>query len=207
MTQSERATCERIKRRGPHHPLTRDSILLRVGAIQRALSMDEVSINMESNARLRDSWGDHSPMSDFHTANQNLQSQLYPPQPPNSDQRRRPRTCVPVLQRAAGQRMTNTQRGRAVSTAPAATRRHHAFKKAQPNDVHRPITKMSGLDKSATVEPQGDRPECCSKNRSRLPALPPFRQRRGFQLLPEMQQEELTHRGKIIRLGSPKVLQ
>uniref|UniRef100_UPI0037E8EB47 F-box and WD repeat domain containing protein 10B n=1 Tax=Semicossyphus pulcher TaxID=241346 RepID=UPI0037E8EB47 len=86
---SEKATSERMKKRGLHHPLTRDSILLRVSAMQRAQSKDEVSINMESNARLRDSWGPHTSETLIkptkHTCNASLQ---------------RPKTCVPILKRA-----------------------------------------------------------------------------------------------------------
>ncbi|XP_008293454.1 F-box/WD repeat-containing protein 10, partial [Stegastes partitus] len=54
---SEKAASERMKKRGPHHPLTRDCLLLRVNAIQKARCTDEASVNMERNARLRDSWG------------------------------------------------------------------------------------------------------------------------------------------------------
>lgn len=57
LTLSERAAGERIKKRGLHHPLTRDSLLLRVGALQRARSGDEAGVNMQRNAALRDSWG------------------------------------------------------------------------------------------------------------------------------------------------------
>ncbi|KAM6896969.1 F-box/WD repeat-containing protein 10 [Xenentodon cancila] len=100
--RSEKATRERIRKRGPHHPLTRDAILLRVGAIQRALRVDEVSRNMESNARLRDSWGGHSPQDslqpDVNAAKLNLQCQRCPPQPPRHH--RRPKTCVPILKPA-----------------------------------------------------------------------------------------------------------
>ncbi|XP_028264592.1 CMT1A duplicated region transcript 1 protein [Parambassis ranga] len=54
---SEKAARERMRKRGPHHPPTRDAILLRLNAIQKARCTDQASINMENNARLRDSWG------------------------------------------------------------------------------------------------------------------------------------------------------
>ncbi|XP_073345288.1 F-box and WD repeat domain containing protein 10B [Pagrus major] len=95
---SEKATCERIKKRGLHHPLTRDSIVLRVNAIQRAQCTDEVSINMERNARLRDSWGPRTSQDPlWHT---------------HDGQHRRAKTCVPILKRAVSQNVT-VQQGRA----------------------------------------------------------------------------------------------
>uniref|UniRef100_A0A8C6SA46 F-box and WD repeat domain containing 10 n=1 Tax=Neogobius melanostomus TaxID=47308 RepID=A0A8C6SA46_9GOBI len=66
VTLSEKATTERIKKRGPHHPPTRDSTLLKINAIQRATCMDEVALNMQRNARLRDDWG--SPASSIKLA-------------------------------------------------------------------------------------------------------------------------------------------
>uniref|UniRef100_A0A3B4UGY0 F-box and WD repeat domain containing 10 n=1 Tax=Seriola dumerili TaxID=41447 RepID=A0A3B4UGY0_SERDU len=105
---SEKATCERMKKRGLHHPLTRDSILLRVSAIQRAQCTDEVSINMECNARLRDSWGPRMTQDPLHSDIQALKH-------------RRAKTCVHILQRGTSQTITNTD----VTTAPDTTRRHH----------------------------------------------------------------------------------
>ncbi|KAG7227684.1 hypothetical protein INR49_029445 [Caranx melampygus] len=119
---SEKATCERIKKRGPHHPPTRNSILLRVGAIQRAQGVDEVSVNMECNARLRDSWGPHTPQdplrSDTQALKKSLHTQICPPQHAHH---RRAKTCVPILKRGASQSVThNTD----ATTAPDTTRRH-----------------------------------------------------------------------------------
>ncbi|KAJ0016167.1 hypothetical protein NQD34_014457 [Periophthalmus magnuspinnatus] len=56
MSQSENAASVRIQKRGPHHPPTRDYILLKVNATQKAELMDEVGLNMEHNAKLRDDW-------------------------------------------------------------------------------------------------------------------------------------------------------
>uniref|UniRef100_A0AAV2LFK4 F-box domain-containing protein n=1 Tax=Knipowitschia caucasica TaxID=637954 RepID=A0AAV2LFK4_KNICA len=53
---SEKATSARIKRRGPHHPLNTDCIMLKLNAAQKARTTDEAAINMELNARLRDDW-------------------------------------------------------------------------------------------------------------------------------------------------------
>ncbi|XP_028332504.1 F-box/WD repeat-containing protein 10 [Gouania willdenowi] len=62
VVMSERAMCERVKKRGPHHPRTRDSMLLTVSAIQREQRMDEVSLNTKSNSRLGYSWGSQDPI-------------------------------------------------------------------------------------------------------------------------------------------------
>ncbi|CAL8302794.1 unnamed protein product [Lota lota] len=59
---SERAASERVKKRGPHHRLTTDRILLKVNAIQQAHGGGgEAALNMEHNARLRDAWGSPPP--------------------------------------------------------------------------------------------------------------------------------------------------
>ncbi|KAM9336934.1 F-box and WD repeat domain containing protein 10B [Symphorus nematophorus] len=176
---SEKATNERVKRRGLHHPLTRDYILLRVNAIQRAQCTDEVSINMESNARLRDSWGPQDALK------QNLQTHIHPTHegPP-----RRAKTCVPILKRRdVSQNMTNTIQSR-----------------AQPRsaDTHRTIRRMS-------VFTEGPRaPECrltrslsylegSMKTSTSLPSVSPVgpcREQRGFRML------------KVTQLGKKKDL-
>ncbi|KAM4526365.1 F-box and WD repeat domain containing protein 10B [Fundulus diaphanus] len=126
--QSERAACERMRKRGPHHPPTGDAMLLRMGASQRALCADEVSLNMENNARLRDSWGP-STLSD---PKQNLQSRLCPQQP-SHDGDRRAKSCLPTLKRAVSQNMTYKPRRREVSTAPNSPKRHHSPHTTQPD--------------------------------------------------------------------------
>ncbi|XP_072229389.1 F-box and WD repeat domain containing protein 10B [Leuresthes tenuis] len=184
--QSERATCERMKKRGPHHPLTRDSILLRVGAIQRLLCMDEVSVNMESNARLRDSWGARTPpdLLQSDTEKQNTQTQLCPLQPTHDGHHRRPKTCAPVLKKAVSQNMKNTPRTRDVFSAP-----RNEIKKAHSHsdNIHGPNKRMSGFSKNATVGLHLPNPECCIETRPSLPALLPFRGRGGFRPLPVTQ--------------------
>ncbi|CAG5904005.1 unnamed protein product [Menidia menidia] len=121
LMQSEKATGERMKKRGPHHRLSRDSILLRVGAMQRMLRMDEVSINMESNARLRDSWGPPDAQK------QQAQTQL---PLAHGGRHRRPNTCVPILKKASRENGTSTARTRDVSTAPDAAKRYFPIKRA-----------------------------------------------------------------------------
>uniref|UniRef100_A0A3Q0RLE4 F-box and WD repeat domain containing 10 n=1 Tax=Amphilophus citrinellus TaxID=61819 RepID=A0A3Q0RLE4_AMPCI len=101
---SEKAASERIKKRGLHHPLTQDCIHLRVNAVQTAHRTEEASINMESNARLRDSWGPHT-------------------ERPHDGHPSRAKTCVPVVKRAVTQNMTKKPQGRDVSTALGTTRR------------------------------------------------------------------------------------
>ncbi|KAK2820629.1 hypothetical protein Q5P01_023588 [Channa striata] len=119
---SEKATCKRIKKRGPHHPPTRDSILLTVNSIQRAQCMDEITINMEFNARLRDSWGHDPLLSDLRADMQTLQQWRT-----RDDQPRRAKTCVPLLKRPITQNIQNTLKKRDVTTAPHTTRRQPPF--------------------------------------------------------------------------------
>uniref|UniRef100_A0A671YGM8 F-box and WD repeat domain containing 10 n=1 Tax=Sparus aurata TaxID=8175 RepID=A0A671YGM8_SPAAU len=99
---SEKAARERVKKRGLHHPLTRDSIVLRVNAIQRAQRTDEVSINMERNARLRDSWGPRK--------SQEPQTQISPLWHTHDGQHRRAQTCAPILKRSERKTERKTER-------------------------------------------------------------------------------------------------
>lgn len=136
---SEKATSERIKKRGLHHPLTRDSILLRVNAIQRARCTDEVSINMEWNARLRDSWGPHTLQEPLHADLQPLKHKLHicPLWHSHDDHPRRAKSCVPTV-KTVSQNITNTLGKRPVTTAPDTMRRCRlcsCSKTAQPQNV------------------------------------------------------------------------
>ncbi|XP_039991368.1 F-box/WD repeat-containing protein 10 [Xiphias gladius] len=185
---SEKATCERMKKRGLHHPPTRDYILLRVSAIQRAQCTDEVSINMERNARLRDSWGPHAPQDPLHSdipaPKESLRTQICPRRQTLDGRPRRARTCVPILTRGASQNMTDTD----VTTAPDTTRRlHHCSfsKKAQPPsaDPQRAIKRVGAFTTSAKEGPQAPgcmltrsqpNPEHCIKTSASLPKISPF---------------------------------
>ncbi|XP_044035328.1 F-box/WD repeat-containing protein 10 [Siniperca chuatsi] len=198
---SEKATNERMKRRGLHHPLTRDSILLRVNAIQKAQCTDEVSINMERNAKLRDSWGPHTSQdplhSDLQALKQSQQTQICPLWHTHDVHPRRAKTCVPILKRAVSQNMTNTIQERDVPNVPDTTTRHHPClfsKKAQPRsaDTHRAIKRVSGLTTWATEGPRAPacmlmrslpNPECSMKTSTSLPRISPvgpFREQGGF---------------------------
>ncbi|XP_035997984.1 F-box/WD repeat-containing protein 10 isoform X3 [Fundulus heteroclitus] len=179
--QSERAACERMRKRGPHHPPTGDAMLLRVGAIQRALCADEVSINMENNARLRDSWGPCDPKQD-------LQSRLCPQQP-SRDGGRRAKSCVPTLKRAVSRNMTYKPRRREVSTAPNSPKRHRSPHTTQPDRGKTLIAvkRMDGLSRCVT---EGPRPESCCEGSTARPALRLSRELGGFRLFPAMQLED-----------------
>lgn len=188
---SEKATSERIKKRGLHHPLTRDSILLRVSAIQRAQCMDEVSTNMEHNARLRDSWGPHTSQDLLPTDLQSLKQSLHVCplwHSHDQDHPRRAKTCVPLLKKAASQTVTNTLRERHVTTAPDTMRRHHpclCSKKAQPQNVatHTAITRVGTFSTSAKERLRAPEimltrsllnPEYCIKTSTSLPRINTF---------------------------------
>ncbi|KAM4691176.1 F-box and WD repeat domain containing protein 10B [Rhinophrynus dorsalis] len=54
---SEEATLQRMRKRGPHTPMTTDQMLLKVNAIHQSQKSNELGSNMEYNMRLRDVWG------------------------------------------------------------------------------------------------------------------------------------------------------
>ncbi|XP_059387548.1 F-box and WD repeat domain containing protein 10B isoform X2 [Carassius carassius] len=60
LSQSERAARDRVRKRGPHHPMTQDLILLRTSSAQQGQCSDLARSNMELNARVRDAWGPDS---------------------------------------------------------------------------------------------------------------------------------------------------
>ncbi|XP_073774898.1 F-box and WD repeat domain containing protein 10B isoform X11 [Danio rerio] len=57
LSRSEKAVRERVRKRGPHHPVTPERILLRAGSSQQGHNSDPARSNMELNARVRDAWG------------------------------------------------------------------------------------------------------------------------------------------------------
>uniref|UniRef100_A0A3P8SDP4 Uncharacterized protein n=1 Tax=Amphiprion percula TaxID=161767 RepID=A0A3P8SDP4_AMPPE len=169
---SEKAASERMMKRGPHHPLTRDYILLKVNALQKAQCVDEVGINMERNARLRDSWGPQ-------TTQDPLKERL--PQHTDDVLHRKVKTCIPTMKQTISQNMT----GRNVSTAPATTRKHQPPIQPHSVNTHRPIKTVDGLIRSATVAPQT--PDCMRsrsnpKTGSSLPWINPFNERGGLRV-------------------------
>ncbi|XP_069606722.1 F-box and WD repeat domain containing protein 10B isoform X1 [Ranitomeya imitator] len=54
---SESAVLQRMKQRGPHTPMSPNQILLKVSTIKNLQKMDTISLNMEHNCRIRDTWG------------------------------------------------------------------------------------------------------------------------------------------------------
>lgn len=68
LSQSEKAARDRVRKRGPHHPVTPDLVLLKASSSQQNLCMDKARSNMELNARVRDAWGpDLSRETSFQT--------------------------------------------------------------------------------------------------------------------------------------------
>lgn len=176
MTLSEKATNARIKKRGLHHPLTRDSIVLRVNAIQKAQCVDEVSINMEYNASLRDSWGPHT--SQDHLK-QSPQTQTHPQWHTHTGHLRRAKTCVPILNRPVSQNISNT---------------------IQSADTHRANKRASRSTTCPTEWPRppecmlmSPNPECHVKTSTGLPRISPvrpIREQEEFRLLTATQLED-----------------
>ncbi|XP_053541267.1 F-box and WD repeat domain containing protein 10B isoform X2 [Ictalurus punctatus] len=57
MTLSERAVQERVRKRGPHQPITTAQVLLKVRPSSQTESKDLATSNMELNATVQDAWG------------------------------------------------------------------------------------------------------------------------------------------------------
>lgn len=57
MTQSERAVRERVRKRGPHQPITTTQVLLKVHPSRQPECKDLATSNMELNAAVLDAWG------------------------------------------------------------------------------------------------------------------------------------------------------
>lgn len=57
MTLSETAVRERVKKRGPHQPITTTRVLLKVRPSHQPECKDLATSNMELNATVRDAWG------------------------------------------------------------------------------------------------------------------------------------------------------
>ncbi|KAK3529490.1 hypothetical protein QTP70_031730 [Hemibagrus guttatus] len=57
MTPSERAVRERVRKRGPHQPITTTQVLLKVRPNRQTECKDLATSNMELNATVRDAWG------------------------------------------------------------------------------------------------------------------------------------------------------
>lgn len=177
-----------MKRRGLHHPLTQDFILLKVGAIQKAQCTGEISVNMEHNARLRDSWGPQGllqPHSEALEHSRNTQS--CPLWDTREGHPTRVKTCVPIVKRAASQNMTS---GMQNETVPRS------------GDAHGTVETGSGVATWASEGPQAaeqelmrsltDLESCLSGIN---PAGPPTEQT-GFRLLTVTQQGGWVQAGR-----------
>lgn len=57
MSLSEKAVQGRVRKRGPHHPITTSQVLLRVRPSCQGECKDPATSNMELNAAVRDAWG------------------------------------------------------------------------------------------------------------------------------------------------------
>lgn len=126
---SERAASERMKKRGLHHPLMTEHIVLKVNTIQKARCSDEAGINMECNARLRDAWGSPppqdpspSPHLDVHPNLRSSQalkrsSQAQKHLPCHRIVTSTTKTYTPILNRSFDKNMRNNLNSRDITSA------------------------------------------------------------------------------------------
>lgn len=61
LTRSEKAVKDRVKKRGPHQPITPQHVLLKVNSTHQPQGSDQAGANMKLNARVRDAWGSPLP--------------------------------------------------------------------------------------------------------------------------------------------------
>lgn len=160
-----------MKRRGPHHPLTCDAILLRVNAINKAQCTDEASVNMQRNAQLRDSWGPRRPpdplQPDLQALQKSTRTHRYPPWEGEA-RSRRVKTCVPVLKRTVRQSLMNRAQSRSIGTCRAirtasgfttsATEGKSRLMRSPPN-IEASIKASTTLCRSRPVGPSGEKTE------------------------------------------------
>lgn len=158
-----------MKRRGPHHPLTCDCILLRVNAINKAQCTDEASVNMQRNAQLRDSWGPQDPLqADLQALQRSTHTHRYPPWE-GECHARRAKTCVPVLKRTARQSMmnraqshcndTHRDRIRTASGFPTSVTDRKSRLMRSPPNIEASIKTSTTLCRSSPVGPSGAKTE------------------------------------------------
>lgn len=149
MTQSQKPKSEQIKRKGPHHPPTRDS-LIGVNASQKAQCTEEDTINMQSSARVQDSSGSRTPQG---PGKNRPHTHGGPLQDTREVQPSRAKTCGPVGPRRAPTHSADTLK---------ATKRVAGF---TISGEGRP---MRGLN----------HPESCMKSGSSFPRISPERSSR-----------------------------
>ncbi|KAL0983783.1 hypothetical protein UPYG_G00132750 [Umbra pygmaea] len=85
VTSSEKAVMERVKKRGPHHSVTSERILLKVNPTHPPTANDQARANMELNARVRDAWGSPPALSP-HDQKSDPEPQAPSPPPAPSQQ-------------------------------------------------------------------------------------------------------------------------
>ncbi|XP_029934212.1 CMT1A duplicated region transcript 1 protein [Myripristis murdjan] len=179
---SERAASERMKKRGLHHPLMTEHILLKVNTIQKARCSDEAGMNMECNARLRDAWGSPppqepspSPHLDVHPnlrSSQSLKrsSQAQKHLPCHRIVTSTTKTYTPILNRSFDKNMRNNLNSRDITSAvsdvtirlthPSVCLRepHHCLvsERTLPrrSDTQEPFRKVGAFTTSAKEGPQ-----------------------------------------------------
>ncbi|XP_035657132.1 F-box and WD repeat domain containing protein 10B isoform X2 [Oncorhynchus keta] len=62
LTRSEKAVKDRVKKRGPHRPVTPQHVLLKVNSTHQPQGSDQAGANMNLNAQVRDAWGSPPPL-------------------------------------------------------------------------------------------------------------------------------------------------
>ncbi|XP_016427660.1 CMT1A duplicated region transcript 1 protein [Sinocyclocheilus rhinocerous] len=203
LSQSEKAARDRVRKRGPHHPMTQDLILLRTSSAQQGRYSDLARSNMELNARVRDAWGpDSSKEPSFQTTTKKT-SEIHTPftthsvdlSPQSSSQSRQ--TCfTPHSLPKQSQRSFKVVRPRTNQTGPLNTTSSEDGKTPQ-----RLFMRRTSMPTHCNEDF-----EMTNKSSSYHVPLNPFREHGDFQLRTDTQLEayiqECTRQQQIHKHGS-----
>lgn len=203
LSRSEKAARDRVRKRGPHHPMTQDLILLRTSSTQQGQYSDLARSNMELNARVRDAWGpDSSKEPSFQTTTKTT-SKIHTPftthsvdlSPQNSSQSRQ--TCfTPHSLPKQSQRSFKVVRSRTNKIGPLNT--------TSPEDGKTPQRLF--MRRTSMPTHCNEDFEVTNKTSSYHVPLNPFREHGDFQLRTDTQLEayiqECTKQQQIHKHGS-----
>uniref|UniRef100_A0A8C7F676 Uncharacterized protein n=1 Tax=Oncorhynchus kisutch TaxID=8019 RepID=A0A8C7F676_ONCKI len=164
LTRSEKAVKDRVKKRGPHRPVTSQHVLLKVNSTHQPQGSDQAGANMNLNAQVRDAWGSPPPLP-VQGMDPEPHASLFPPttpkQSPQSQSQKAPagpshqvlqhgmtKTYVPLMTRTLDLNLRQSLDSREIcssSPSPAVMR---------PHTSHPASTQRTPCPKSEKKRPQ-----------------------------------------------------
>ncbi|XP_043109355.1 CMT1A duplicated region transcript 1 protein [Puntigrus tetrazona] len=190
LSRSEKAARERVRKRGPHHPMTQDLILLRTSSAQQGQYSDLARSNMELNARVRDAWGPDSSKEPSFRNTTKKNPEIHSPFTTHSIDLR--------LQSSSHSRQTcftphslPKQSQRAIKVARSRTNKIGPLKTTSPEDDKTPQRLF--LRRPSMPTHSNEDFEMTNKCSSYHVPLNPFREQADFQLRTDTQLEAYIH--------------